>query len=173
MKEKRATLLLGGLRSEPVTREQMFVCQKSVGLALLWKCAYSLVIRNTPLSTPKLSLFQSLFWTEISLEKIFAPIKDAVSGQLSGPALYQLTFPYNPRIEEKDSEIEQRQKCGYSPNFSTYARDLYDEASTSLELCERGLFCPTFKWPPLPFGTILLNPTESHRCQGRGSSPRS
>ena len=155
MKEKRATLLLGGLRSEPVTREQMFVCQKSVGLALLWKCAYSLVIRNTPLSTPKLSLFQSLSGQKISLEKIFAPIKDAVSGQLSGPALYQLTFPYNPRIEEKDSEIEQRQNVVIRQIFH-YARDLYDEASTSLELCERGCSVRPLNGLPYPLELSCL-----------------
>ena len=80
--------------------------------------------------------FTESIWTGISLEKFFAPIKDAVSGQLPGPALYQLTFPYNPRIEEKDSEIEQRQNVVIHQIFH-YARDLYDEASTSLELCER------------------------------------
>ena len=60
MKERRATLLLGGLRREPIRCEHAFAYQKSVVRGLLWTFDYSLAGRNSHLNTPKLSPSLSL-----------------------------------------------------------------------------------------------------------------
>ena len=93
MKAKRATLLLGGLRSGPVTREQMSACPKSARPVLPWSYVYSLGPQEFALEHTLIEPFAGFIKTGISLEEIVKPIKNAVSGKLPDQLVMSYCYP--------------------------------------------------------------------------------